>query len=127
MKSKLIIGLVIIIIFGGFAFYSFRSSLNPYVTFNEAAQLSRQVQVLGQIVRPEEISYNLEVGDLQFYLADDEGTVMLVSYNGTRPDNLEDSENVVAVGYYNDGIFKAEKLLVKCPSKYENQESGGSS
>ncbi len=125
MKSKLIIGLVIIIIFGGFAFYSFRSSLNPYVTFNEAAQLPRQVQVLGQIVRPEEISYNLEVGDLQFYLADGEGTVMLVTYNGIRPDNLEESENIVAVGYYSDGIFQAEKLLVKCPSKYESHESGG--
>ncbi len=126
MKTKLIVGLVIIIIFGGFAFYSFRSSLNPYVTFNEAAELSRQVQVLGKIVRPEEISYNLEAGDLQFYLADNEGTVLLVSYNGTRPDNLEESENVVAVGYYSDGIFQAEKLLVKCPSKYESQENGGS-
>nr|NIV04393.1 cytochrome c maturation protein CcmE [Calditrichia bacterium]NIV72934.1 cytochrome c maturation protein CcmE [Calditrichia bacterium]NIW00171.1 cytochrome c maturation protein CcmE [Candidatus Saccharibacteria bacterium]NIW80518.1 cytochrome c maturation protein CcmE [Calditrichia bacterium] len=26
---------------------------------------------------------------------------------------------IVAIGRYHDGVFKADELLVKCPSKYE--------
>ncbi len=119
MKNKWIIGVIVILIFGGFAFYSFSSSLSPYVTLNEAAKASGQVQVLGTIVEEKEISFDLETGRLEFYLADEEGTVTAVSYSGPRPDNLEESENIVIVGQYINGIFHAEKLLVKCPSKYE--------
>ena len=119
MKNKWIIGVIVILIFGGFAFYSFSSSLSPYVTLNEAATASGQVQVLGTIVEEKEISFDLETGRLEFYLADEEGTVTAVSYSGPRPDNLKESENIVIVGQYINGIFHAEKLLVKCPSKYE--------
>lgn len=119
MKNKWIIGVIVILIFGGFAFYSFSSSLSPYVTLDEAAKASGQVQVLGTIVEEKEISFDLETDRLEFYLVDEEGTVTAVSYSGPRPDNLEESENIVIVGQYINGIFHAEKLLVKCPSKYE--------
>ncbi len=122
MKNKWIIGVIIIIIFGGFAFYTFSSSLSPYVTLAEAAESSRQVQVIGNIVRDHEVQFDAEAGVLQFYLVDEEGTVASVHYKGPRPDNLEESENIVVVGQYIDGNFQAEKLLVKCPSKYEQAE-----
>lgn len=122
MKNKWVAGVIIILIFGGFAFYSFSSSLSPYVTLNEAARASGQVQVIGTIVEEKEINFDLNTGRLEFYLADEEGTVAVVSYSGPRPDNLEESENVVIVGQYINGKFHAEKLLVKCPSKYETVE-----
>ena len=40
--------------------------------------------------------------------------------------NLRNSTEVVVIGKYGeDGIFYAEKVLVKCPSKYLPEEEGG--
>ncbi len=118
-KVKWIIGITIIIISIGLAIYSFQSSLNPYVTIAEAAETARQVQVMGYIDDPDSIVFNQESGKLQFVLSDDEGTTVQVIYEGPRPDNLDHADSVVVVGYYRDNVFAAEKLLVKCPSKYE--------
>ncbi|HED24431.1 MAG TPA: cytochrome c maturation protein CcmE [Firmicutes bacterium] len=121
-KTRWIIGVAVIIVFAGFAFFSFRSALNPYVSFAEAAQTRQQVQVLGYFVEGEPIQYNSDAGELRFSLVDEEGTTATVTYRGARPNNLEHSENVVVVGEYREGVFQAEKILVKCPSKYEEAE-----
>ncbi|MDY6827333.1 MAG: cytochrome c maturation protein CcmE [Bacillota bacterium] len=121
-KTKWIIGVAVIIVFAGFAFFSFRSALNPYVSFAEAAETPQQVQVLGYFVEGEPVQYDSAAGELYFYLVDDEGTRASVTYRGVKPNNLEHSENVVVVGEYREGVFQAEKILVKCPSKYEEAE-----
>ncbi|OPL14991.1 MAG: hypothetical protein AVO34_00295 [Firmicutes bacterium ML8_F2] len=121
-KTKWIIGLAVIIVFASFAFFSFRSALNPYVSFAEAAETLQQVQVLGYLVKEEPIQYDSTAGELHFYLVDEEGTRASVTYSGVKPNNMEHSENVVVVGEYCEGVFQAEKILVKCPSKYEEAE-----
>ena len=122
MKNpKLLIGVVLIIIFSAFAFYSFSSTLNPYVTFAEAAQRSGNVQVSGYLI-DDNISYDLGSRQLRFYLEDGEGTQVLVSYNGAKPDNMEHADSVVVIGNFDGEIFQAERLLVKCPSKYEEDK-----
>jgi cytochrome c-type biogenesis protein CcmE len=118
-KLKWIIGIAVIVVFAVLALYSFQSSLNPYVTIAEAAETARQVQVMGYIEDPASIGFDRESGKLQFLLTDDEGTTVKVIYEGPRPDNLDHADSIVVVGYYRDGLFAAEKLLVKCPSKYE--------
>lgn len=122
-KLKWIIGIAVVVVFASIALYSFKASLNPYVTIAEAAETNRQVQVIGYIYDPETISFNQQTKMLEFVLTDDEGTSVEVAYQGARPDNLEHADNVVVVGSYIEGVFVAEKLLVKCPSKYE-QEAG---
>ncbi|MGM0651510.1 MAG: cytochrome c maturation protein CcmE [Bacillota bacterium] len=119
MKNKWIFGLLIIVGFAGYAFYSFSTALSPYVTFIEAAESSGRVQVLGYFIDDSSISFDIETGGLQFSLVDEDGTEAMVSYDGVKPDNFEHAENVVVVGQYKDGIFWADDLLVKCPSKYE--------
>jgi cytochrome c-type biogenesis protein CcmE len=47
---------------------------------------------------------------------------MPVTYRGTRPANFKDAISIVAIGRYQDGRIDAEKLLVKCPSKYQGAE-----
>lgn len=119
MKNpKMLIGIVLIIIFSAFAFYSFSSTLNPYVTFAEAAQRSGTVQVSGYLI-DDNIHYDLGSRQLQFKLEDEEGTRVPVTYAGVKPDNMEHAESVVVIGKFDGDVFVAERLLVKCPSKYE--------
>ncbi len=120
MKPKFYIGIAVIIVFSIYAFSAFGSSVTPYVTFREAFDAARNVQVMGYFTM-EEARYNLETGQLVFELEDIEGTRARVHYDGAKPANFENAESVVVVGKY-DGdqeVFKAEKILVKCPSKYE--------
>jgi len=49
---------------------------------------------------------------------------MRIRYSGVKPLNFEHAKQVVALGKYNksDKIFEADKILVKCPSKYTKEE-----
>ena len=43
-----------------------------------------------------------------------------VIYNGAKPDLLRDEAQAIMTGYLGeDGIFYADELLLKCPTKYE--------
>ena len=56
-------------------------------------------------------------------LQDQDGKMVKVVSDETRPPNFEQAISVVAIGRYDEGkgAFMAEKLLVKCPSKYQEQ------
>ena len=48
-----------------------------------------------------------------------------VRYSGIIPDTFRDESDVVLEGKTSkDGVFVAETLLAKCPSKYESQDYG---
>ncbi|MCC6147730.1 MAG: cytochrome c maturation protein CcmE [Anaerolineaceae bacterium] len=43
-----------------------------------------------------------------------------VKYNGAKPDLLKDEAQAIMTGKLGaDGVFQAEELLLKCPTKYE--------
>ena len=45
---------------------------------------------------------------------------MNVVYNGPRPDLLKDEAQAIMTGHLGeDGVFYADELLLKCPTKYE--------
>jgi cytochrome c-type biogenesis protein CcmE len=62
-------------------------------------------------------------GYFTFTMKDAAGLSLKVRYEGAKPLNFEHAANVVALGSYNAGEkrFEAEKLLVKCPSKYQRK------
>jgi cytochrome c-type biogenesis protein CcmE len=60
--------------------------------------------------------------ELRFAMVDEDGNTMTVHYNGVKPGNFEEAVQIVAVGSYSEGVFHAEQLLVKCPSKYQGLE-----
>jgi cytochrome c-type biogenesis protein CcmE len=55
-----------------------------------------------------------------FYMKDEKGTLNKVVYNGTKPQDFERSEKLVLIGEMKSGTFYASKILMKCPSKYNN-------
>ena len=55
----------------------------------------------------------------ELQLKDEKGEVLTVEYRGVIPGNFDQATSIVAIGRYDDGRFRAEQLLVKCPSKYQ--------
>lgn len=117
-KYRVYIGVFAIVIFVGIAFWSLKTTATPYVDFNRARSMQSNVQVLGKVNHDETV-YDGVSGVFSFYITDEKGDRMLVSFAGTKPGNFEHAESVVCVGKYHDGKFVANNLLVKCPSKYE--------
>ena len=117
-------GVVLLLAFAGFSFSEFKSSLTPYVPYEMAIKAQRTVQVAGGL-EPETFFYEEESGYLRFTLVEPETSETLrVRYEGIKPANFEDAVSIVAIGRFDREAeeFAAEKLLVKCPSKYQGLE-----
>lgn len=118
MKPKYIVGIVIVLVFIAFAAINLSKSLTPYVSLTEAKKSKKVVQVKGQRVVGSE-NFDMEKKIFSFKMTDDKGEQFEVVYHGVKPANLEQAEEIVVIGRYTQGLFEAEQLLVKCPSKYQ--------
>lgn len=115
------VGGVMIVAFLAYGATSFKSNLTPYVSFEEAQKSARKVQVAGGLV-PDSTTYLEDEEMLRFGIVEDSGKTMTVHYEGVKPGNFEEATQIVAIGVYSEGVFHANQLLVKCPSKYQGIE-----
>ncbi len=119
-----LLGAALLVLFAGFSISSFNDNLTPYVTFEEARGMDRTVQVAGGLVKGSS-SYEEATESLLFTLEEPQSRATIrVRYQGLRPANFEDAISIVAIGRYDRGAdeMMADKLLVKCPSKYQGAE-----
>lgn len=119
-----LLGGVLLLAFAGFSFTTFKESMTPYVSFERAREGDRMVQVAGALEKGSS-SYVDTQESLYFTLKDAKSSETLrVRYKGLKPANFEDAVSIVAIGRYDEGTreFEADKLLVKCPSKYQGAE-----
>lgn len=100
---------------------SFKTTLTPYVSFDVAEKTRGTVQVMGQLAKDSD-RYDSSKQELSFSIVDEHGRSLPVVYRGIKPANFKDALSVVAIGRFDSGALHAEKLLVKCPSKYQGQE-----
>jgi cytochrome c-type biogenesis protein CcmE len=127
MKLKIVIGvLVIVIAFAVLIFSGLKETAVYYYTISELRAKKDQpagegLRISG-VVDPKSIEWNAEKIKLKFVLV--EGTDSLqVEYQGPKPDQLADAQQVVAEGHLDgSGVFQAKKILLKCPSKYETKK-----
>jgi cytochrome c-type biogenesis protein CcmE len=132
MKKGHIIGLGIIAI----AIVIIMTSIgdaSSYESFNTAWEMKedgedKSIHVVGQLKKDQagEVS-GIEVGEdkvsFTFLLVDNEGTEQKVFYNEPVPADFQRSEQVVVIGSYREKeIFVADKILMKCPSKYQETD-----
>ena len=96
------------------------SSLTPYVSAAEAMDASGPVQVMGFPV--DAGSYTAD-GVFRFGIKDEFGQPMEIHYAQPKPGNFEQAISVVAIGRFDRerNVFVADDLLVKCPSKYQEE------
>ncbi len=124
-KNRLyLIGALLLVAFAGFAFTTFKDSMTPYVSYEQAREGDRIVQVAGALEKGS-FSYVEAKESLYFTLKDPKtSSNMRVRFKGVKPGNFEDAISIVAIGRYDGQAkeFEAQKLLVKCPSKYQGAE-----
>jgi len=121
LKPLHMIGIAIILLSIVFGYYGLSASMRPYTTMiSEAKDSGRGVQLAGFLGSTGE--YNAE-GKFTFLLQDSSGQKISVIYSQPKPSNFEQAVSIVAIGNYDvkSGNFIAESLLVKCPSKYQEQ------
>jgi cytochrome c-type biogenesis protein CcmE len=122
MKRAYWAGAILILGFLGLGLTTFTKSMTPYVSFAEAKSSHRTVQVMGALQKGSS-TYDPARKMLLFTLVDPKtNDVIPVTYTDVKPANFEDAVSIVAIGRYENEKFKAEKLLVKCPSKYQGEE-----
>jgi len=130
MKTKYIFGIVII----GVAIaiiISMTGDASSYVSFEEARVLSdkgfkKSIHVVGELPK----TINGEILGIQespdrlsfkFQMVDENGFTQQVLHANPIPADFDKSEQVVIIGAYKGENFIAEKILLKCPSKYQEE------
>ncbi|HPT14664.1 MAG TPA: cytochrome c maturation protein CcmE [Bacteroidales bacterium] len=123
-KSHIIIILAIVIALG--TIIVLFSSSDTYSDFTAArANPARQHQIIGKLAVNKPVIYNpsVDANSFTFYMTDENGKLSKVQYKGSKPQDFEKSEQVVITGKMeNDSVFMASDLLLKCPSKYNEEK-----
>lgn len=98
--------------------------MSTYSTFAEARKSEKKVKIAGQLAKDKDMIYNpdKDPNHFSFYLSDAEGAVQQVVLLAPKPQDFELSEQVVVTGKWKEDIFVASSVLLKCPSKYKNEE-----
>lgn len=123
MKKIYIINILVILV-GIFLLFSASKDMSTYGTFDVANQSGKRMKIAGELVKDKEMHYNPEVdaNSFSFFMEDADGNDAKVILNKAKPQDFERSEQVVVTGSMEDGIFVADELLMKCPSKYKDEE-----
>ncbi len=120
MKPRFII-LIVVISVAIAAIVSLYGNSSEYVTFETAqGQQGKEFHVIGELVKDSAITYDpvIDPNHLVFYLKDSTHNTQKVIFHSPKPADLERSEKVVIVGEMKPDAFYASKILLKCPSKY---------
>ena len=104
---------------------------STYVTFDQAQAMwtsgnKKEIHVVGELKKDANGHIiGIEEGNdrvsFSFLMVDDNGREQKVTYNQPMPADFTRSEKVVVIGSYVDSNFIASKILLKCPSKYQEQ------
>ena len=105
---------------------------STYVGFNEALSMStsgnkNEIHVVGQLKKDSNGEIiGIKEGDdrvsFSFIMVDDQGKEQTVYYNQPMPPDFTRSEKVVVIGSYDGDEFNASKIILKCPSKYQEEK-----
>jgi cytochrome c-type biogenesis protein CcmE len=124
----ILVALVLVGAFGFLGFNAFKSASVYYLTPSELVAkgehiFNDDVRLSGIVVAGTVESHADNV--FQFTVTDDEGAMIPVVYTGAVPDTFQEGADVVVEGRLTPrGVFEADRLLAKCPSKYEAQSGG---
>jgi cytochrome c-type biogenesis protein CcmE len=131
MKITHIVGIIIIAVAIGII-ASTAGDASTYVTFGKAAAMAKEgdadaVHVVGKVTKDAQghvtdLVYNpaIDPNRFEFTLVDNDNRPQRVIYNSPKPQDFDRSEQIVIVGAMQGDHFQANKIILKCPSKYQD-------
>lgn len=130
MKFSHILGIVVIAV-AVIIIISTTGDASSYVDFKEAKAMAvsdtREIHVVGTLKKDAQghVTGIMPAADklsFSFLMIDEKGEEQQVFYNNPMPPDFLRSEQVVVIGRYQGNSFVAGQILLKCPSKYQEQE-----
>jgi len=131
MKPKYLLGGSLLIMAAAVMIIQGMASSAQY--FLNVSQLREKAEVQGQNVRisgtviGDSIDWDGRTLHLEFQIVDSVEQIgvqppLTIAYDGPKPELLEDHAQAIVEGRLGpDGKFKADTLLLKCPTRYEEQ------
>ena len=97
---------------------------STYSTFSEAKEKNTELYVVGVLNKEKALDYDpvKDANLFTFYMYDNDSTECKVVFNGAKPQDIERSEQIVLTGKMEGNQFHASKILMKCPSKYNQDQ-----
>ncbi|EEI92642.1 hypothetical protein HMPREF0765_1734 [Sphingobacterium spiritivorum ATCC 33300] len=123
MKKSSIILIIIIAIAIAMILVIYTDS-STYSTFTQAKEKKTELYVVGVLNKEKQLHYEptKDANHFSFYMYDNDSTECQVVFNGAKPQDIERSEQIVLTGKMEGNIFHASKILMKCPSKYNQDQ-----
>ncbi len=120
-SSIILIGIIAIAIAMILVIYTDSST---YSTFSEAKEKDTELYVVGVLNKEKALHYDpvKDANHFSFYMYDKDSTECQVVFNGSKPQDIERSEQIVLTGKMEGNTFHASKILMKCPSKYNQDQ-----
>jgi cytochrome c-type biogenesis protein CcmE len=135
MKKSHIIAIIVIAAAIGIIISTTRDA-SSYVSFDQAYQLAStgsktQIHVVGDLKKDAQgniigMEKSADKLSFSFILVDENQKEQKVYYNEPMPADFTRSEKVVVIGGYQNKVFVASKILLKCPSKYQEEKINAS-
>lgn len=126
MNKAYIVAFLVIGLAMGFTMWAFSSAMTPYVDIRTAREAGTHVQVKGKILH-ETAHWDSQINALLFKLKDKNGDVIQVVYKSAKPDAFDTAPETAADGIVQKDaagheVFVSDKMVVKCPSKYDDSK-----
>ena len=109
--------------FSSVLLFSFGRQVGGYMDFAEAEATGSRAHVVGEWVQRDQAHYDPTSNLFTFYMQDDKGEVRPVRYANIKPASFDDAEKLVVEGHLEGEVFVAEHILMKCPSKYNDERA----
>ncbi|MEM1218228.1 MAG: cytochrome c maturation protein CcmE [Bacteroidota bacterium] len=123
MKKTYIVGLVMII--AAISLFTLAGKdMSSYSTFADARESGQKVTVAATLSKDKEMTYDptVDANFFSLYVKDGEGEERKVILYAAKPQDFERSEQIVLTGTMEGDTFMASDMLMKCPSKYKDEE-----
>ena len=121
MKKTHIVLIIIIAVLIGAILVMFKDA-GTYASFDMAQKNEgNQYTVIGYLDKEADMNFNARTTMFSFTAVDKQGAKSKVYYNQPKPQDFERSEEITMKGFATDTAFIAEEILMKCPSKYNEQ------
>ena len=128
MKPKVIV-LLIMLAVAIAAIMTTYSEAEKSSTFAEAdANPNETFHITGFLVKEKPMEYNPKIDPnyFSFYIKDKNGNIRKVVSTNPKQQDFERAETVNMYGRSDGEVFRASKVMPKCPSKYKDEQNNNS-